>query len=1165
MPSQHIQTSKTIQMYDLKFRLKTNRTLFIIQKPNKTKWIMRAKLTFLLVTACLMQVTAAGFAQKVTLSSKQASLVTLLSEIKKQTGYHFLYNMEVLKKASPVNIDIKNTTLTEALERCFKDQPFSYIIEEKTVIIKAKAIVALKASEITGTITDTLGQPMPGVRVQIKGKNTGISSDVNGKYKLTVPNGNEILVFSSIGFETVEVSIAGKTTVNVILRESVSQLNEMVVIGYGSSAKRDLVGSVGSVNIEDMKKAPVRSFEEALAGRVAGVQVTSVDGQPGSAINIIIRGANSITGTNAPLYVIDGFPIENPDNNSINPNDVESIEVLKDAAATAIYGARGSNGVIIVTTKSGKEGTAVVSYDGSYGNQRVTQRIGVFDSYEFVRYQIERLGPVLADTLYFNEGRPDLEAYRNVEPVIWQDRMFEDAPQQSHSISINGGTKGTKYAFSGNYLDQQGIMVSSGFKRYQGRLRLTQKVSDNFTISGNVNYSATKQFGSSPIPAQGSFLSEALMYSVWGYRPVNGNPGIDVGEEDMDLSIDIQNDQRFNPLKNYENMLRDRLGNVLTANGFGEYRLNDFTFRVSGGITRELTKLNSFDGSNTRAGSPITPQGQANGVSGSIAFNEVNNYLNENTVTYNKKYGKYHQLNAVAGFTIQGRTSNGFGAGAIFVPNEPLGVSGLDEGIPVNIASRSTSNSLASFLGRVQYNYGSKYLATFSMRADGSSKFAPGLKWGYFPAGGLAWRFSKEDFMESIKSVISDAKIKATIGATGNNRVNDFAYMSTLNLSNSAIYPFGNGISRGLIPTALGNDKLVWETTVQTDLGLELELFDSRANLAVDVYRKTTKDLLLDARLPPSLGFSSSYKNIGRVRNDGLEISLTTTNVRNNAFVWSTNFNISFNKNKVLELTENQQALVSQINWDTNYRNLPGYMAKIGEPIGMFYGLIWEGNYQTDQFTLLPSGKYLLKPEFASNGNDREDIRPGDIRYRDLNGDGITNTSDYTIIGDPNPDFIGGLSNNFSYKGFDLNVFFQWSAGNDVLNANRLVFEGHGRASQNMFSTYADRWTPENPNNTYYRTGGWGPYAYSSRVIEDASFLRLKTVSLGYQLPAKLLRQLKIKSLRINASAQNLYTWSSYEGYDPEVSAYNSALTPGFDWSVYPRARTLTLGLNLTF
>ena len=598
-------------------------------------------------------------------------------------------------------------------------------------------MAAIKAVLITGAVSDTTGKPIPGVRVQLKGTITASSTNGDGKYLITVPQGDEVLVFSSIGFQTQEVTLAGRKTVDIVLQESVSQLDEMVVIGYGSTTKRDLVGSVGSVNMEDIKKAPVRSFEEALAGRVAGVQVTSVDGQPGSAINIIIRGANSITGTNAPLFVIDGFPIENPDNNTLNMNDIESIETLKDAAATAIYGARGSNGVIIVTTKSGKEGTAVVSYDGSYGNQRVIQRIGVFDSYEFVKYQFER-SPTLAPLLYINADRPDIESYKSVQAVNWQDRMFRDAPQQSHSISVNGGTKGTRYAFSGNYLDQQGIMVSSGFNRYQSRLRLTQKVTKDFTISGNVNYSATKQFGSSPIPEKGSFLSAALMYSVWGYRPVNGNPGVDVGEEDIDLSIDIINDQRFNPLRNYENMLRDQLGSVLTGNGYGEYKLNDFTFRVSGGITKNLMRFNAFDGLNTRAGSPLTPQGQASGVSGGVSFSEVNDYLNENTVTYDKKISGYHQINAVAGFTIQGRSTNGFGANAIFVPNELLGVSGLDEGIPNGISSRSSESSLSSFLGRVQYNYGSKYLATFSMRADGSSKFAPGNKWGYFPAGGLA-------------------------------------------------------------------------------------------------------------------------------------------------------------------------------------------------------------------------------------------------------------------------------------------------------------------------------------------------------------------------------------------------------------------------------------------
>jgi hypothetical protein len=312
------------------------------------------------------------------------------------------------------------------------------------------------------------------------------------------------------------------------------------------------------------------------------------------------------------------------------------------------------------------------------------------------------------------------------------------------------------------------------------------------------------------------------------------------------------------------------------------------------------------------------------------------------------------------------------------------------------------------------------------------------------------------------------------------------------------------------------------------------------------------------------MGFSRTYKNVGRVRNDGLEISLETTNIKTQAFTWASSFNISFNSNEVLALTENQEALVSMINWETDYRSLPAYMAKIGQPIGMFYGLIWEGNYQYADFNQLPSGKYVLKPDRATNGTLRENIQPGDIKYRDLNGDGVANLSDYTIIGNPNPDFLGGLSNNFSYKGFDLNVFLQGSYGNDIINTNRLVFEGDGRGSQNMFASYKDRWTPENQSNKYYRTGGWGAPAYSTRIVEDGSFLRLKTVSLGYNFPSKLLNQIKVKGLRAYASAQNIYTWSNYNGYDPEVSAYDTALTPGFDWSVYPRARTLTFGLNIT-
>lgn len=1119
------------------------------------------KLTFSIMIFGLLQVNAASYAQKVSLSLKNASLTDVLSNIKQQTGYNFLYNLEMLNKSKPIDIEVKNEQLTSVLDKCFKNQPLTFLIEEKTVIIKEKIKPAQTLPVIVkGRVTDENGEPLPGASIKVKGTNNSVSSDNNGDFILRNVEPGAVLVVSFLSFVTQEISVGSTRTFNIQLKASSSNLDELVVVGYGSVKRRDLTGSVGSVKIEEMQKAPVRSFEEALAGRVAGVQVTSVDGQPGSNIGITIRGANSITGTNAPLYVIDGFPLEDPDNNGINPEDIESIDVLKDASATAIYGARGSNGVIMITTKTGKEGTATVSYNGYYGTQEIIKQMDVFDAYEFVKYQVERQASSAA--LYFNPDRPDVESYRSVEAVNWQDRLFRTAPMQNHNLSISGGTKGTKYAISGNILNQDGVLKSSGYSRYQGRIRLDQKISENFTVSGNINYSTLKKYGGTPIPESGAFQSSALMYSVWGYRPVTGNPNFDLEDDGVDPDIDITNDLRFNPIQNYENQLREQTTNVLTANAYGEYKWNDFKLRISGGVTRSMRRSDAFDNSNTRSGSPLTPQGKANGVNGSAAFLETNNYLNENTLTYDKKFNGGHNLSVVTGFTLQGRSSNGFGAYATFVPNELLGVSGLDEGTPNRITSNSTSSTSASFLARANYDYKSKYLATVSYRADGSSRFSRGNKVSYFPSGAVSWRISEEKFMKSLK-FISEAKLRAGIGATGNNRVSDFAYQSALNLPNSAIYAFNNAAVKGLLTTALGNLNLIWETTIQTDFGLDLSMFNNRATVTVDVYRKTTDDLLLNAPLPPSLGFERTFKNVGKVQNQGLEISLETTNIKNSKFTWSTNFNIAFNRNKVLELTQNQQAMVSFINWETGYRNLPAFMAKIGQPIGMFYGLVWEGNYQYTDFTKLPSGQYLLKPEVTSNGDAREDIKPGDIKYRDLNGDGVANMSDYTIIGNPNPDFIGGLSNNFEYKGFDLNVFLQYSVGNDIMNTNRLVFEGAGRAGQNMFTSYLDRWTPENQNNEYYRTGGDGIPAYSSRIIEDGSFLRLKTVSLGYQFPIKLLKQIKLKGLRLYASAQNLYTWTKYSGYDPEVSAYDTALTPGFDWSVYPRARTITFGLNI--
>jgi TonB-linked SusC/RagA family outer membrane protein len=515
---------------------------------------------------------------------------------------------------------------------------------------------------------------------------------------------------------------------------------------------------------------------------------------------------------------------------------------------------------------------------------------------------------------------------------------------------------------------------------------------------------------------------------------------------------------------------------------------------------------------------------------------------------------------------MSGAKLSSYGSAANHIPNEALGISGMDEGQPISITSTSSHYTLASLLGRLNYSFRSTYLFTASLRADGSSKFAPQNRWSYFPSGAIAWRISNEKFIRSLHYV-SDAKLRASYGSTGNNRVSDFAYLSRINLPSNLGYSYNNTPVDVSILTALGNVNLKWETTNQTDIGLDLGFFKQRITLEADVYRKVTSNLLLDAAVPGSLGFSTALKNIGKVQNQGLELTLNTVNFKQAKFSWSTNFNIAFNRNKVLALSDNETQRLTTASWDTYTQNVPLYIAQIGQPIALFWGYQWDGNYQYADFDQNTPGVYTLKTGIPSYGT-RANIKPGDIKFKDIDGNGVVDANDRTIIGNPNPDFTGGFSNNFTFKNFDLNIFFNFSVGGNVININRIKFEGGGPVNQNMFATYNNRWTPENQNNTYFRTGGQGPidYVYSSRVIEDASFLKLRTVSLGYNFPRNLISKIKMTGLRAFVSAQNVVTFTKYQGFDPEVNKFGSdALRPAFDYSVYPYARTITFGLNVTF
>lgn len=1013
---------------------------------------------------------------------------------------------------------------------------------------------------ITGTVTDEKGEALPGVTIKLKGTNSVTLTNGKGVFEFSIPELKGVLQFFYIGFITKEVPITSSTTYNVKLIPSLSVLDEVVVVGYGTTKKHDLTSSVAQVNVADLQKAPVASFEEALAGRVAGVQVSASDGQPGSNLQIVIRGNNSVTQSNSPLYVIDGFPIEDPENNIINPAEIESIDILKDASATAIYGARGANGVIIITTKKGKTGAPKITYENYSGLQNNIRQQEMMSAYDFVKYQIE-FNPAVYTPMYLKDGR-DLEYYKGVEGINWQDKIFQTGTIQNHFLSVSGGTDKSKYAISGSILNQEGVIINSGFKRYQGRINLDQTITAKFKIGINTSYSATKTYGTVSAE-QNASPTASLMYSVWGYRPLTGDPLKDeqLIEEPFDPDVNPAAEYRINPVLSTRNEYNPSFVNALLVNAYTEYKfLNNFTFKMTGGITKRTTRKEIFNNSNTRAGNPLS---NSNGINGSIYNYDVTNLLNENTLTFKKRLNGVHNIEALGGFTLQDNTFMSSGFGATQLPNESLGISGLEEGTPYRLLSGSSRSTLMSFLSRVNYSYKSKYLFTASLRADGSSKFAVGNKWAYFPSTSFAWKLGEEGFMEKA-SYISNAKIRASYGLTGNNRVNDFAYLSSLQINSNSGYNFNNAALNGMIPNLLGNKDLKWETTAQTDIGLDVGFLENRISLIADYYYKETFDLLLNASLAPSQGFLNGVRNVGKVSNRGFEFTINTVNIKSKDFSWNTSFNISFNKNKVLELTEQDPAILSRITWG-NFNNAYPYIAIPGHPVAQFYGYVWDGVYQYSDFNQLSNGSYVLKDNIPNNGQSRATVQPGFIKYKDINGDGQVDGLDQTIIGDPNPVHTGGFSNNFTYNGFDLNVFFQWSYGNDLLNANRIEFEGgENRPALNMFATYANRWTPENQTNDMYKVYGQGPLVYSSRTIEDGSYLRLKTVALGYTLNSSFLKKNKINSFRVYISAQNLFVWTKYSGLDPEVSTRPSALTPGFDWSAYPKARTITFGLNLT-
>ncbi len=1126
---------------------------------------------------------------------------------------------------------MNNMTSTDCLKRILKLIPFIlvsvYLLSITTKLsAQEQGDLQRQTKKITGTVTGADKAPLAGAAVKIKNRTTGTTTDEKGKFSINA-SPTDTLVLSYINYVSQFVRVGTKLNINVMLTESPTSMNEVIVIGYGNIKRKELTGVVGKVNMEDLKKAPVTSFDQALAGRIAGVNVSTNDGQPGAGSQISIRGTSAGQDV-SPLYVVDGFPIENMDINSINTNDIESIEVLKDASSIAIYGSRGANGVIMITTKKGKAGPTKITYSESDGFQVTSKFMNLLSPYQFVKLQldIDSLLSISTVPTYTITGAKryldyskgiDLNYYKTVKGYDWQRMIIQTGMLQTHNLNVIGGTSDLKYAVNGSFTNQKGIIINTGLKKYDAKFSLDNKFSDNIKMGLSINYSNTTSFGTVPTGnATGGVVS-----SMWAFRPVDILGGANLSDGSVDSSqigtSTFIPDNLINPKQQAQNEFRKNITKTTSCNVYLEYKITpELQLRLNEGISNTGLLSQTFNNSKTSSGtlainSNGTPYNK-NGINGAINNTNNNTYLTEALLSYRKMKDRDHILDAVGGVTYQYATTEGNGFASIQIPKgfEYLGIGSLGTGTPYTTHNVPSANQLLSYLGRINYSLLEKYIFTLTGREDGASRFAPGKQWGFFPSGAFAWHFTRENFMNKsifrkLGSVLNDGKLRASYGFVGNNRVGDFSYLYQTAVTNSGGYPFNNINTTGAFAYFIGNPNLTWETTGQLDLGTTLSFAHDKILIDIDYYDKRTTNSLLAVPLSSIAGYNVGnvlqYQNAGVIRNRGLEFTLTTTNIQKGAFTWTTSFNIAFNKNKIIEFYNGVDTKLTS--WSLN-GSVPAWAAKVGSPITQFYGYKWAGVYQYTDFNQLANGNYILKPGIAGFGNNAN-TQPGDPKYADLNGDGVIDDHDRTIIGNPLPIHTGGLTNNFIYKNFSFNIFFQWSYGNQVLNANKVAFDNNGNyyANSNQFADYANHWTPNNPTNDIprvsSRTNGQDPDGItrvSSRYVEDGTYLRLKTVNLQYSLPASLVTKMRITSMRFYIAVQNIFTLTKYSGLDPEVSTYrganpsgvpfystggnaiagagysyvqpssgSAALAGGLDYVPYPRNRTYTVGAVITF
>jgi TonB-linked SusC/RagA family outer membrane protein len=1028
---------------------------------------------------------------------------------------------------------------------------------------------AYSQTKITGTVLDETNMGLPGVNIKIKGTSTGVITDLDGNYTINAPK-DGTLEFSFMGYETQILKIEGKAIINVNMKPSAQSIGEVVVVGYGTQKRGNVTGAVTSVDTKVLEDRPITNIEEALQGQVAGLSISSTGGQPGAESKMNIRGITSVSGSSQPLIVIDGFPINEVSTSGgggleanssqmsslafINPDDIEAIEVLKDASATAIYGNRGANGVIMITTKSGLKGTSGITYSGYYGIQEMKKRVETLNFSQYVDLQQKTN---FANKLFTAEDGSYYQ-FSDADAAVmftdWQSEIFRRGLTQNHSLSMQGSSQKTSYTISASYNRVKSILIETDFKKFTTRMSVKHQFSDKVTIGTNMSYSNIAYDG---VPTDGREGTGAgVVITAMGRAPFTLDENTAArfrraGVQQVHLGSRMKNDFG-DPINIARNTDLDKTINRSITNSYVNFEILDWlSFRSTVGIDMYNLKDNQFYSTNT-------PWGRLNnGIATNTGINAMS-LANEDYFTIAKTIGA-HNINFMTGVSFQRWDSERFKAEGRDFSNEALGYYVVNLGAEQIVESSADETFMASYLARTNYSYGDRYLATLSFRRDGTSRFV-NTKWGNFYSGALGWNIKNEEFLKNV-DLVSVLKVRGSYGQVGNSGVPAQGAQLYLN----GDYSFNGKYTKGVYPSQLENNDLSWETTQQLNLGLDVGVLDKKLNFTADYYQTHTKDLLLFTPVSVSTGFTKGWFNIGELANKGFEFSISYALETGSGFSWNTSLNVTQTQNEVLALGVDDSPIYIDVNFDNICKD--EVILQIGGSINDMYGYKTDGVYVTEDFNEVEDDegniKLVLKEDVAGMGAGE---KPGDLKYKDLNNDSIIDADDRTIIGNALPEFYGSWSNSFSYKGISLDIVMQYSYGNDIFNATltrNARFQGGGG---NVPTFWLDRWTPENPNSTQYaRIASLNTADF---FIEDGSFIRLQTLRLGYDIPKVWAAKIKAKSIKVYVSATNLALFTKYSGYDPEVSTnknYSYPFVQGFDYGGFPRPKTFIAGLNIQF